>query len=97
MSKAIYAEDKDLQLWVEVLNECLFVHVNLRRFDKKVLEKLRVAWEHLQTAAYFDGWEAIYTYTKDPRIVNIIGEAVEVEVSSKVKEAGVRLFKWELK
>lgn len=96
MSKIIYAEDKDLQLWVELIDECLFVHVNLRRFGKDVLDKLKVAWDHLRVASYFDGWEAIYTYTKDPRIVNIIGGAEEL-ADPKLKKVGVRMFKWDLK
>lgn len=96
MSKAIYAEDKDLQLWVEVINGCLFVHVNLRRFNEKVLKKLKVAWGHLQQAAYFDGWEEIFTYTKDARIVNVVGGAKEV-VDERLKPTGLRVFKWDLK
>lgn len=95
MSKAIYAEDDDLQLWVEVVNDCLFVHVHLHKFSPPVLNKLKVAWEHLQTASYFDGWEQIFTYTKDPRIVSLIGGAEEVV--SKDLPTGWRMFQWELK
>ena len=95
--KAVYAQDDSLKLWVEVINECLFVHVQLYQFDKGVLERLKVAWKHLQTAAYFDGWEEIFTYTKDPRIVNIIGGAEELDVPDKLTNAGFRMFKWELK
>jgi len=94
-SRVIYAEDENLSLSYEVLNDCLYVHVVLHAFNKHVFERLRAAWEHMKMDAYMDGWEYIFTYTKDPRIVSLIGGAEEI-VSDELPK-GIKVFKWELK
>lgn len=95
MSRIVYAKDEDIDLSYEVINDCLFVHVVFERFNKAILSKTRIAWERMLIDAYFDGWEQVFTYTKDPRIINLIGGATEM-FDDKLNEINMRMFKWDL-
>lgn len=97
VKQAIYAQDKDMQVWLEEIDGSLFVHVHLYNFSKEVLTRMRLVWDHLSTAAYFDGREEIFTYTKDARVPSLIGGAVELAVPKELSGRGFRMYKWELK
>ncbi len=99
MSKRLYRDDEEFQLWYEVINEELFVHVHIYSFNKTVLRDIKETFALLLIDAYFDGWEDVFTYTEDDRIVRLVGGgAIEVGVNDpKLKSLGLRMFKWVLK
>lgn len=52
--------------------EVVFVHVVFDNFSKRVLEDLREKWNDFKTKLYLLGYEFVFTYTKDMRIVKLI-------------------------
>jgi hypothetical protein len=81
----------------EEINDCLFVHVVFTLGVKKeTFNKLKEVWHDFYWRAYFDGWPAIFTYTADSRIVDMVGGATEVgQDSNELKALGLRMFKWD--
>lgn len=51
----------------------LFIHVVIRKATKKVLEDILWEFAKFKANAYFEGYENIYTYTKDKRLFRIFG------------------------
>lgn len=68
MSKSVYYEDKDFVLTVEMFNELPFIHLNLHRASKEIIDRVMKKWAEVKALAYFEGYEKIYTYTKDERM-----------------------------
>lgn len=91
MSRTYY-EDDDIRVWVEEINELPFVHVGIFNMSKAVLKKIKEKWGEIVISLYFDGYEELYTYTKDSRIVKMIGEAEKVG-QHEVYE----VWKWDLR
>ena len=67
-TKTIF-EDDDCKVSLEELEGKLFVHVKLFRATRPVLDKLQEIWAAIRDKCYWLGYEAIYTYTKEPRMV----------------------------
>jgi hypothetical protein len=65
--KATYYEDDDVRVRVELVNDELFAHVTIFNAKKSVVERLLKVWAEIKALAYFDGYEAIYTYTQDAK------------------------------
>lgn len=94
--KSVYYEDDDFALTVELFSDVPFIHLNLKRASKQALETVLKKWAEVKALAYFDGYESIYTYTKDKRMfkwfspTRIIGPMNYRGVEYEVAE-------WELK
>jgi hypothetical protein len=98
MSKRkVFYDDDDFTIKWEKLNEQLFVHVELRSVTKPIMGKIVEVWTAFQAQAYFEGYEDIYTYTQDPRIVKLVGGAIELKNEKLEATPDWRMFKWELK
>lgn len=97
MSRKVFYDSDDFTMKWEKLNEQLFVHIEIDRASQPIVEKIKEVWVSFQAQAYFEGYENIYTYTQDPRIVKIVGGAVEVEDDKLKDTPDWRMFKWELK
>ncbi len=95
-NRIVLFSDEDMKLSYEVIQENLFIHVEYDNFSKSILNKTRKLWKEFLLRAFFDGWEEIFTYTKDPRIVKMIGGAEEL-YDSKLQRLGLRMFKWDLR
>jgi len=92
MSRRAFYADEDFVLSLEELNEQPFVHVTFSRFNKNVYKKLLEQWKEVLMRFYYLGYLQIFTYTKDPRIVNLVGGA------DKIGEyEGYEVYKWDLK
>lgn len=92
MTKRVFYADDDFILILEELNEQAFVHVHLNEFSRKIFKKLLEQWKEVLMRFYLLGYEEIFTYTKDPRIVNMVGGAQKID-----EHEGYEVYKWELK
>jgi len=90
MSRTYY-EDDDIRVWMEEINGLLFVHVGIFNMSKAVLKKIREKWGEVVISLYFDGYEELFTYTKDSRIVKMIGDPHKVG-----QHEGYEVWKWDL-
>lgn len=86
-----YRETDDYRIWTEVLNEQFVVHVTIYNATPSVIKQIKEGWAELMIEAYFDGYEQVYTYTKDSRIVDIIGGATKIGMHEDYE-----VWKWEL-
>lgn len=87
-----YHETDEYRIWLEDINEQLFIHVAIYDGRKSVITDIKEKWAELMIDAYFEGYEDVFAYTKDSRIVNIIGGATKIG-----EHEGYEVWKWELK
>lgn len=86
-----YRNRPNYLLSYEEIEGCLFVHVEIRKFNKSTLKKIKEDWSELLIELYFQGYEEVFTYTQDMRIVDLVGGG---EV---VGEKGIwKIVKWDL-
>ena len=69
--KAVYHEDENFSLTVEMMEDYPFIHLHLKKASKAILESVMRKWAEVKALAYFDGYEAIYTYTQDKRMFSL--------------------------
>lgn len=69
--KAIYHEDEDFSLTVEMLEDYPFVHLHLKRASRSIIENVMKKIAEIKALAYFDGYESLYTYTQDKRMFKL--------------------------
>lgn len=97
MSRQVFYENDDFTLSLEEINEQAFVHIEIYRFSKSVLEDILEQWKQILMRFYLLGYDAIYTYTRDPRIVNLVGGSEEIgQDDPDLNNLGVRMYKWDL-
>ena len=90
-----YYEDEDALVRLEEVDEQLFVHVKLLKASKEIMENLLKVWSEIKAKAYWDGYEAIYTYTNDDRMLEFFPFGkVLVEIEYKGKK--MRVVEWAL-
>lgn len=97
MSRKTFVNDPDFILQWEKINDQLFVHIEIVKASKAMWERVKAAWLQFQAQAYFEGYEDIYTYTRDERTVRMIGGAHPLTDQRLDRIPGWRMFKWELK
>lgn len=91
-SRRTYIETDDYRIWLEDINDQLFVHVTIYNSTKSVIESIKEGWAELLIDAYFQGYEDVFTYTQDNRIIKLIGGAIKVG-----QHEDYEVWKWELK
>lgn len=92
LNRRIYEETDEYKVWLEDINEQLFVHVTIYNPSKEVIEKIKEAWANVILDAWFDGYEDVFTYTKDNRIIKMIGGAQKIG-----QHEDYEVWKWELR
>lgn len=88
-------KDEDCKITLEELDGKLFVHVGLFKFSRPVLEKLLIIWATIKAKCYYLGYEAIYTYTRDPRIVKFFPNGEELG-DYEYQGQNYKVFQWVL-
>lgn len=91
MKRTTYYEDDDIRVFIEDIQDQMFVHVAIFNANKSVIEKVKEKWGEVVMKVYLDGYDNLFTYTKDNRIVNMIGGAERI---GQYKDFEV--YKWEL-
>lgn len=86
-----YKRTDDYRIWYELMDGELVVHVAIYNATKPVIQEIKEGWAEFMIDAYFDGYEFVYTYTKDSRIVEMIGGATKV-----AEHNGQEVWQWEL-
>lgn len=76
--RTTWYEDEDYHMTYELIDNMVFVHVTFDRFSKKVLSDLKEKWLGFKLKLYSLGYEYVFTYTKDTRIVNLIGGGQQI-------------------
>lgn len=89
--RATYYETEDYRVYVEMINDLPFVHVAIFNFSKKILEEIKEVWAQVVLDAYFEGYEYLFAYTEDNRIIKMIGGAEMIGAAE-----GREVWKWEL-
>lgn len=91
-----YYEDDDFHVYLELIGEQLFVHVVIYKTSKEVIKRIKEKWEEVVVEAWFEGFEDLFTYTNDNRIINIIGNAEKLG-DHHINGKDYEVFKWELR
>lgn len=92
LNRRTYAETNNYRIWLEDINEQLFVHVTIYNSNKSVINQIKEGWAELMIDAYFQGYEDVFTYTKDNRIIKMIGGASKIG-----QHEDYEVWKWELR
>lgn len=92
LNRRTYIETDDYRIWLEDINDQMFVHVTIYNSTKNVIESIKEGWAELLIDAYFQGYEDVFTYTQDNRIIKLIGGAIKVG-----QHEDYEVWKWELK
>ena len=91
LNRRTYKQTDDFRIWLEDINDQLVVHVIIYNSTPSVLKQIKESWAELMIDCYFQGYEDVFTYTKDNRIVKYIGNATMVG-----QGADYEVWKWEL-
>lgn len=86
-----YFEDDDLHLYLENINDQVFIHIVLNKFSKSIFKKMMQKWGEVVLKMYNLGYEELFTYTKDNRVVKLVGGAELIG-----KHEGYEVYRWEL-
>lgn len=91
MERVTYYEDDDIKVYLENMSDNVVIHVAIYNMSKAVLRKIRAKWGEVVQLAYYDGYENLFAYTKDPRIINLIGGAEKIGTAD-----GQEVYRWDL-
>lgn len=86
-----YYIDENIEVILEEANGDVYVHVGLNTVNKDIVRKVRELWAEIVMKVYVAGYDALYTYTKDKRVVDLIGGADHVGDAE-----GFGVYKWDL-
>lgn len=92
LNRRTYEETDDYKVWLEDINDQLFIHVAIYNPSKSVIQGIKEAWANIILDAWFDGYEDVFTYTRDSRIIRMIGGAEKIG-----QHEDYEVWKWELK
>ncbi len=92
---AVYYADEDFVLKVELYNDTPLIHHQMHKATKDILDRVMQKWAEVKALAWADGYEAIYTYTQDPRMFRIFG-ATKVPGKFNLMGKSYEVGKWEL-
>lgn len=92
LHRQTYKETDDYRIWTEIMEEQLVIHVAIYNSTKAVIQEIKEGWAELMIDAYFEGYEFVYTYTSDSRIVKMIGGATKVG-----EHEGQEVWQWDLR
>lgn len=87
-----YYEDEDIKVYLENINDCVFIHVGIHNMSKSVLRKIKEKWGEVVLKMYALGYEELFAYTKDSRIINMIGGSEKLDQAK-----GYEVYKWDLR
>lgn len=92
LNRRTYRETDNFRIWLEDIKDQLFIHVAIYNSTPSVVREIKEGWAELMIDAYFEGYEDVFAYTKDSRIIKLLGGAVKIG-----KHEDYEVWKWELK
>lgn len=94
-NKLVYYEDSDFVITLEEFEQETFVHLEMNKASKSILERVLKVFSEIKAKAYWLGYEAIYTYTQDKRMFKFFPGA-EVVGNFKYNGNNYEVGKWAL-
>jgi len=86
-----YKETEDYKVYLEEIHGCVVVHVAIYKARPSVIREIKKQWFDVATKTYAAGYDKLYAYTKDRRIIDYIGNATLIDVSN-----GYEVWEWDL-
>lgn len=86
-----YTENENFKVYLEEINDQVFIHVGIHNFSKAILKQIKEVWAEIMVKMFFLGYEEAFAYTKDNRIIKLIGGAKKVG-----QHQNYEVWKWEL-
>lgn len=87
-----YYRDDDIHVYLDNIDEQVFVHVGIVNATKETIARIQEKWGEIVMKMYYLGYEELFAYTKDPRIINMIGGAEKIG-----QHQDYEVYKWDLK
>jgi hypothetical protein len=87
-----YYEDDDIRVYLENIDNNVFIHVGIFNMSKSILRKIKEKWGEVVIKMYFLGYEELFAYSKDKRIINMIGGAELIGQGGEYE-----VYKWDLR
>lgn len=75
MDRKTYYENDDFKVYLEEIKDQVFIHVAIYNFSKAILSDIKDTWADALINIYFAGYDSVFAYTKDNRIIKLIGGA----------------------
>lgn len=91
MERRTYYEDNDFRVYLEEINDNVVIHVAIYNFSKAIFTRIKEVWAEVLIKMYFAGYEDLFAYTKDNRIIRMIGGAKMIG-----QRQDYEVWKWEL-
>ena len=91
MERKTYYQDDDIKVYLENINDQVFVHVAIYNANKSVFNKILQKWGEVVLKVYAAGYDNLFAYTKDSRIIKMIGGGEKIG-----EHEGFEVYKWEL-
>ena len=91
MERKTYYEDDNFKVILEKLEGQMYIHVGIFQITKAVLKDIKRVWAEAVVEIWLDGYENLFTYTKDNRIVKLIGGAKKVG-----QHENIEVWQWDL-
>lgn len=92
LNRRTYDSTDDYKIWMEDINDQLFIHATIYNSTKATINQIKEKWAELIIDAYFQGYEDVFTYTKDSRIVKLIGGGEKIG-----EHENYEVWKWDLR
>lgn len=89
--KRTYFKDDNFEVVLEHTDGRFFVHVGIFKATKTSIKKIKEKWGEIVFGLYREGYDELYTYTKDSRIVKMIGGAEFLGIADAHE-----VYKWDL-
>lgn len=85
-------EDSDIvKVELEELDGMVFIHVQLRDWNKAIAEYLMALWEELKIHLWVDGYDQLFTYNANMKFTRLISQQ-EWHSCGKDEQYNVEVF-----
>jgi hypothetical protein len=73
-----YYEDDDIRVYLEEIQENVFIHVAITHATKASIKRMKEKWGEVVMKMYWLGYEELFAYSKDRRVIDMIGGAEKI-------------------
>lgn len=91
-----YCENDDYKIYLEEIKDNIFIHVAIHKATPSIIKEIKEKWADIVVDMYFEGYEDLYAYTKDNRIIKMIGGAKRIAENVKFQRDYYEVWKWDL-
>lgn len=95
ITRHTFLETKEFKFDYEIVGNILVLHLDVTQFSHSVLKLMRSVFDLFKEDARSQGYEALATFTPNPKFVSLFGG--EVVDHLIIENKYIEVFKWELK